>query len=72
MIIALCIIIFIIGDCMVASGKDWETSERNKERRHQELMEAQRRRKTVTRRRVLRDERGRFIAEEVTVEGEDL
>ena len=55
---------------MEASGKDWERSERNKERRHQELMRAQKRRKTVTRRRILRDEHGRFIAEEVTIEGE--
>ena len=70
MILCLCIIIFIIGCCMEASGKDWERSERNKERRHQELMEAQKKRKTATRRRVLRDEHGRFIAEEVTIEGE--
>ena len=55
---------------MEASGKDWERSERNKERRHRELMEAQKKRKTATRRRVLRDEHGRFMAEEVTIEGE--
>lgn len=70
MILCLCIIVFIIGCCMEASGKDWERSERNKERRHQELMRAQKRRKTITRRRVLRDERGRFVAEEMTVEGD--
>ena len=47
---------------MESAGKDWERSERNKERRHKELMEAQKKRKTATRRRVLRDEHGRFIA----------
>ena len=70
MVLCLCIIVFIIGCCMEASGKDWERSERNKERRHQELMEAQRKHKTITRRRVLRDEKGRFVAEEMTIEGD--
>lgn len=70
MLVMLCIILFVIGSALTASGKDWEQSERNKERRHKELMEAQRKRKTITRRRVLRDERGRFIAEEVILEGD--
>ena len=70
MFICFCILLFVIGCCLESAGKDWERSERNKERRHQELMRAQKRRKTVTRRRVLRDERGRFVAEEVTIEGD--
>ena len=70
MFLCLCIIVFIIGCCLEYAGKDWERSERNKERRHKELMEAQKKCKTVTRRRVLRDEHGRFMAEEVTIEGE--
>lgn len=70
MILCLCIIIYIIGCCLEASGSDWEQSERNKERRHRELMEAQRKRKKVTRRRVIRDENGRFIAEEISMEGD--
>ena len=78
MILALCIIIFVIGCCMDSAGKNWEISEKNNERRHRELIEAQLRQlqsmesqtphKTVTRRRCLRDEKGRYIAEEVTVE----
>lgn len=71
MALAFFVLLYIIGCCMSAAGKDWERSERNSERRHQELMAAQKKRKTVTRRRMLRDEKGRFIAaEEVTVEGE--
>ena len=78
MILALGIIIFVIGCCLDAVGKDFETSEKNNERRHHEMLEAQLRqlqitesqnhRKTVTRRRYLRDEKGRFIAEEISVE----
>lgn len=82
MVLALAIILFVIGDCMESAGRDWETSERNKERRHRELLEAQRRhykimesqnrrKTTVTRRRYLRDEKGRFISEEVSVEEDD-
>lgn len=74
MILCLCIIIYIIGCCLEASGSDWEQAERNKERRHRELMEAQRKRKSkskrVTRRRIIRDENGRFIAEEISMEGD--
>ena len=70
MFICFCILLFVIGCCLESAGKDWERSERNKERRHKELMEAQKKRKTATRRRVLRDEHGIFIAEEVTIEGE--
>lgn len=70
MILGLCLILYIIGCCLEASGRDWEESERNEERRHNELMESQRKRKTITRRRVLRDEKGRFIAEELSVEGD--
>lgn len=65
-----------------ASAKDWEYSERQKERRHQELMDIQRERlevakrkkSEVARRRVrtmARDERGRFIAREVIEEFDD-
>ncbi len=78
MVLALGIILFVIGCCLESAGKDWEVSERNNERRHRELleeqlrhhevMESQERRKTVTRRRYLRDEKGRFIAEEISVE----
>ena len=79
MVLALSIILFVIGCCLESAGKDWEVSERNNERRHRELLEeqlrhhevmesSQERRKTVTRRRYLRDEKGRFIAEEISVE----
>ena len=59
------ILLIVIGSCMTSAGKDWEASERNKEIRHQELMK----RKTITRKRVIRDEHGRFISESVTIEG---
>lgn len=79
MVLALAIIIFVIGCCLESTGRDWEISERNNERRHRELLEAQlrqleltesqnRKKTTVSRRRILRDEKGRFMAEEVTVE----
>ena len=81
MILLFCLILWLAGDYEEAAYENWKQSERNKERRHRELiaeqkrqnelMKLQTRRKTVTRRRILKDERGRVIAEEVTVEGED-
>jgi len=67
-----------------AEAKDWEYSERQKERRHEELMDIQRERLEVVKRKkselarrrvrtMARDEKGRFIAQEVIEEfDEDL
>lgn len=69
-------LVLIIGlFCMMEDGaaSDWEQSERNAERRHQELMARKKRevsKRTV--RHIARDEHGRFIAEEIIEEGEDL
>lgn len=51
-----------------------DTDYRIAERRHRELMELkkkQSKRKSTTRRRILRDDKGRFIAEELIVEGDE-
>lgn len=67
MIILLAILLWIIGDCMIAEGRDWEESERRAERRHQELLSTkQSKKKTV--RRELHDVDGRYAVEEVTEE----
>lgn len=65
-----------------AAAADWEYSERQKERRHEELMDIQRKRLEVAKRNrsevakrtvrtMARDERGRFIAQEVIEEYDD-
>lgn len=46
-----------------ADKRKWEAEER----RHREVLEALERNRSVTRRRMARDEKGRFIAEEITV-----
>lgn len=38
MILIGCIILFIIGSCLEASGRDWERSERRARQEHRELM----------------------------------
>lgn len=67
-----------------AAASDWEYSERQKERRHEELMDIQRERLEIAKRKkselarrrvrtMARDEKGRFIAQEVIEEfDEDL
>ena len=69
-IIMFCIILWVIGDWMIASGKDWETSEREAERRHRELMESKRNGGKKVTRRVMRDVDGRYAAEEIEEEWE--
>lgn len=69
MILVIGIFLFVIGCALEASGKDWEQSERNKERRHRELMATKKNQKKVTHRRMMRDEHGRFMAEEIVIEG---
>ena len=80
MIICLGILIFIIGCCLSASAADDERYERNAERRHRELVEELRKqrehekRSSQTKCRVrtmLRDEKGRFIAQEVIEDSDD-
>lgn len=69
--------VLIIGlFCLAEDGaaSDWEQSERNAERRHRELMEIKKK-KSVTKRttrHIARDEHGRFIAEEIIEEGDNL
>ena len=70
-------LVLIIGlFCMMEddAASDWEQSERNAERRHRELMELKKK-KSVTKRttrHIARDERGRFMAEEIIEEGDNL
>lgn len=59
--------LWILGDILMACGRDSQRAERNAERRHRELMEAQKNKqpqKKVVTRRVIRDAQGRFIAAE--------
>lgn len=73
MVIMFCILLWVIGDCLIASGRDWETSEYEAERRHQELMESKKNsgsgKKKVTRR-VLYDVDNGYAAEEIEEEWE--
>lgn len=67
MVILFAILLWIIGDWMVAEGRDWEESERQAERRHQELLSTkQNKKKTI--RRELHDVDGRYAVEEITEE----
>ena len=70
-VIMFCILLWVIGDWMQASGRDWEESEREADRRHRELMETKKNsgKKKVTRR-VMRDVDGRYAAEEIEEEWE--
>jgi hypothetical protein len=77
LIIAFILILSAMGDW--ADAKDFECSESNAERRHNELMEIEERRcelissqkkRKATRRRLARDEHGRFVAEEIILEEE--
>ena len=59
-----------------SSAEDWERSEHNAEIRHQELLEATRKRNKShpvkeTRRRFIKDRHGNILAEEYIVESED-
>lgn len=73
-------LVLIIGlFCMMEddAASDWEQSERNAERRHRELMELMelKKKKSVTKRttrHIARDEHGRFTAEEIIEEGDNL
>lgn len=79
--IALIIIIILILSIMNDSDKidEWEASERNADRRHQELLSQQRKelnryRRANNKRRtrtIARDEHGRFIAQEIIENGGD-
>lgn len=67
MIILFCILLWVISDIEYSSGKDWEYSEREAERRHQELMSTKQK-KTRTIRRELHDVDGKYAVEEITEE----
>lgn len=75
MIIVLCIVLFLWGCSQCWSADEYERSEYGKERRHREMLEQRerlaeeksRRKKRVTRT-YARDERGRFVAQEVIEE----
>lgn len=80
MFLCFCIILFIVSCCLESADEARRISEYHRERRHEEVMEAQERRhrelmesrrnrRTVTRHRIMRDEKGRFISEKVTVSG---
>ena len=79
MVLLFAVILFIVSCLMDASAKDYSRSERRKEIRHKELIKkleetkpvvAEKRKHTVTRRRVFKDEQGRVIAEEIIEEAE--
>lgn len=75
MIIVLCIFLFLWGCSQCCTADEYERSEYGKERRHREMLEQRerlaeeksRRKKRVTRT-YARDERGRFVAQEVIEE----
>lgn len=67
MVILFCVILWIVGDILIDCGSDWSTSERNAERRHQELMRTKQK-KTRTVRREVHDRDGRYAVEEITEE----
>lgn len=58
-----------IGLILIAIGSDWERAEEAKERRHRELMELEKRKRTNNRKKVTRtiakDDSGRVIAQEI-------
>lgn len=58
-----------------AAAKDWEASERNKARRHREMMEALSQKKKTkgktVRRRAIKEPGGRVLLEEVTFNDDD-
>lgn len=73
MVLMFAILLWIIGECISASGKDWEASERNAERRHKELMEVKKKKTTKKKKTVRREVHapdGRYAVEEVTEEEE--
>lgn len=70
-IIALILILSALEDW--AKEDEFETSEYNAELRHQELMEAYKRKTNATRAkrtRVVKEENGTLLAEEVEIEGD--
>lgn len=74
MIILFCILLFLWGSDQCCKADEYERTEFNKERRHREIMEqrekmlrTQQKKKRITRN-YARDERGRFIAQEIIEE----
>lgn len=75
MVIVLCIVLFLWGCSQCCTADEYERSEYGKERRHREMLEQRerlaeeklRRKKRITRT-CARDERGRFVAQEVIEE----
>lgn len=79
MILLISVILFCSALSDWAAAKDWESSERNAERRHEELMQkveeinnaTKNKRKSepfVRRRRAIKDPSGRVLIEEVLVD----
>ena len=81
MLILIAIIFFLSADRDFSAAAEWEASEREAERRHQELLEATRearRRKSsnsysprVIRRRYIKDKYGNILSEEIIVDTDD-
>ena len=72
MIILICIIIFIFlaydGACEADHIEERRKDYRDAERRHNEIVNAVKSRKKRTVRHIARDEKGRFVGEEITEE----
>lgn len=74
MIILLCILLFLWGNEQCVKADEHSRTEAERERRHRELMEqrekmlrTQQKKRKVTRN-IIRDERGRIIAQEIIEE----
>ena len=75
MLILIAIILICSAMSDFAAASDWEASERTAERRHEELMEATRKKALkkrnspkITRRRFIKDKHGNILAEEIIVD----
>lgn len=67
MVILFCILLWVLSDIEYTSDKVREYSEREAERRFQELMSAKQN-KTITVRREIHDSDGKYAVEEITEE----
>ncbi len=77
MLILIAIILLCSAMSDWAAASDWETSEREAERRHRELMEVTRKKTLsksnpkITRRRFIKDKHGNILAEEIIVDDDE-
>ncbi len=78
MLILIAIILICSAMSDFAAASDWEASEREAERRHEELMEVSRKKTTkrsnpkIMRRRFIKDRHGNILAEEIIVDDEEI